>query len=65
MSTSKFNFTTGLRGFHVYEETWKPSPNQTVTFKQEKNNRYDRFAIAGTVKLRGTLAPLIAGNIPR
>ena len=41
------------------EETWKPSPNQTNTFKQERNKRHDRFTIAGM----GTIAPSIVGHI--
>ena len=50
MSTSIFNFTPGLLGFHVYGETWKPLLNQIITFKQEKiavmtifNSRHDEI----------------------
>ena len=58
MSTSTFNFTTGLCGF-------QPLLNQTTTFKQERNNCYDCFAIAAMGKLSGTLASSIVGHIPR
>ena len=65
MATGTFDFTTGLRGFHVYRDIWKPSLNQVVTFKQEINNRYDHFAFAGMTELLGTLAPSIVGHMPR
>lgn len=64
MATGTFDFTTGLRGFHVYGDIWKPSLNQVITFKRGKN-RYDRFAVAGMTKLPGTLAPSVVGHMPR
>ena len=42
MLTSTFNFTTRLCRYLEYREALKPSLNQTITFKQEKNNRCDR-----------------------
>ena len=45
MSASTFNFATGFRGYHVRGEISKPSLNQTINFKQERNNRHDRFAM--------------------
>ena len=65
MATGTFDFITGLRGFHVYRDIWKPSLNQFINFKQERNNCYDRFAVAGMTKLPGTLAASIAGHMPR
>ena len=65
MATGTFDFITGLRGFHVYRDIWKPSLNQFINFKQERNNRYDRFAVAGMTKLPGTLAASIVGHMPR
>ena len=50
MATGTFDFITGLRGFHVYRDIWKPSLNQFINFKQERNNRYDRFAVVGMTK---------------
>ena len=58
MATGTFDFITGLRVFHVYRDIWKPSLNQFINFKQERNNRYDRFAVAGMTKLPETLAAL-------
>ena len=54
-----------MRGFHVYRDIWKPSLNQFINFKQERNNRYDRFAVAGMTKLPETLAASIFGHMPR
>ena len=64
MSASTFNFATGFRGYHVRGEISKPSLNQIINFKQERNNRHDRFAILGTGKLPGTSAPLIVRHVP-
>ena len=65
METGTFDFITGLRGFHVYRDIWKPSLNQFISFKQERNNCYDRFAVAGMTKLPGTLAASIVDHMPR
>ena len=65
MATGTFDFITGLRGFRLYRDIWKPSLNQFINFKQERNNRYDRFAVAGKTKLPGTLAASIVGHMPR
>ena len=65
MATGTFDFITGLCGFHVYRDIWKPSLYQFINFKQERNNRYDRFAVAGMTKLPGTLAASIVGHMAR
>ena len=66
-TAQSFCFTTGLRGFHVYSTTkgWKPYLQQKITFKREHNNVHDRFAVSGLTTLRGTLAPVVVGHIPR
>ena len=40
-------FFTGLRGFHVYRSCWKPYVKQKIEFRKEKNNQYDKYAVAG------------------
>ena len=62
-----FEFTTGLRGFHLYSTTkhWKPYLQQKITFKREHNNVRDRFAVSGLVTLRGTLAHAVVGHVPK
>ena len=56
---------TGLRGFHVYRDIWKPSLNQFINFKQERNNGYYRLAVAEMTKLPETLAVPIVGHMLR
>ena len=41
------------------------STELAITFKQERSNRYDCFAIVAMMKLPGTLASSIVGHIPR
>ena len=60
-----YEFTTALRGFHVYRCEWKPYLNQPIEFKRELDNPYDRFAVAGKAKLPGKLCPVIVGHVPR
>ena len=62
-----FEFTTGLRGCYLYstKKHWKPYLQQKITFKREHNNVHDRFAVSGLVTLRGTLAPVVVGHIPK
>ena len=60
-----FEFTTALRGFHVYRSEWKPHLDQFITFKQEFENPHDRFAVAGKAKLPGKLCAVTVGHVPR
>ena len=55
--TNIFEYFTGLRGFHVYSNTmnWKPHIGQKISFKQEHNNRYDKFTVAGKTLLKGRI----------
>lgn len=66
-SSESFCFLTGLRGFHVYSTTkgWKPYLQEKITFKREHDNVHDRFAVSGLATLRGRLAPVVVGHIPR
>jgi hypothetical protein len=54
-TVSTMKFITGLRGYHVYRTSWKPFLKQQLAFKQEKDNKHDRFAVAGQTILPGTL----------
>ena len=66
-STEEINLlkiNTGLRGFHVHRTNWKPYLKQQLTFKQEQDNKYDRFAVAVQTRLLGTLFPSTVGHIP-
>ena len=60
-----YEFTTALRGFHVYRCECKPYLNQPIKFKRELDNPYDRFAVARKIKLPGKLRAVIIGHVPR
>ena len=62
LPTLKFN--TGLRGYHVYRTSWKPFSKQQLTFKQEKDNKHNRFAVAGQTILPGSIFPSTVRHIP-
>ena len=47
--SSTLKFVTGLRGYNVYRSTWKPFMKQEITFKQEKDNKHDPFAVVGKI----------------
>ena len=58
-------FFTGLRGFHVYRSCWKPSVEQKILFRKEKNNQYDKYDIAGYTKPPGKMVLCVVGRMPR
>lgn len=49
----------GLRGFHVYSQTWTPILDESIELIKEPDNPFDRFAVKGTCKDRDV------GHIPR
>ena len=57
-------FKCGLRGFHVYKEVWSPIFGEKLKCCYERNNCYDRYAIAVTKRLRGCLANSAVGHFP-
>ena len=65
--TDTFEFFTGLRGFHVCCHTvnWVPYIGQNIIFKREYNNKLDRFAVAGKTLLKGRIASITVGHVPR
>lgn len=58
-------FPCGLRGFHVYQDIWKPVIKETLHFIHERNNDHDCYAIAATTRLPGRLSDSIVGHLPR
>ena len=58
-------FPCGLRGFHVYQDIWKPVIGETLHCIHERNNDHDRYAIAATKRLPGCLSDSIVGHLPR
>lgn len=43
---SSLEFESYVRGFHVYKDKWTPKIGEVFTAIHEKNNLYDKFAIA-------------------
>ena len=58
-------FFTGLRGSHVYCSCWKPYVKQNFEFRKEKNNQYDKYAVAGYTKLPVKMVLCVLGHMPR
>ena len=62
MSLSKsFEFTTAVRGFHVYRNVWAPQLNENLGYHHEEGNLCDIFAIK-TCRRTGNE---IVGHLPR
>ena len=40
------SFPMNLMGYHVYREVWKPVKDESITFRLEPNNEYDKWAVA-------------------
>ena len=36
-----------LMEYHVYREVWKPVEDESITFRLEPDNEYDKWAVAG------------------
>ena len=58
-------FFAGLRGFHVYRSSWKPYVKQKIEFRKEKNNHYDKYAVAGYTKFPGKVVLCVVGHMPQ
>ena len=58
-------FFAGLRGFHVYRSCWKPYVKQKIEFRKEKNNCYDKYAVAGYTKFPGKVVLCVVGHMPQ
>ena len=65
MAPNNFIFDTGLRGYHVYRDQWKPYISQPINFDQENDNIHDNFAVAGSGLLPRAQNVTIVGHIPR
>ena len=45
--------------------SWKPYVKQKIEFRKEKNNQYDKYAVAGYTKLPGKMVLCVVGHMPR
>ena len=60
-----YEFSCGLRGFHVDSNIWKPKLNEKINITHERGNMYDPNVMAGKIMLPGTLVASIVGHIPK
>ena len=60
-----YDFCSSLRGYHVYQQIWKPFIGQVIKLAREEKNPYDRFAISGLAKTPGKIGRVVVGHILR
>ena len=58
-----YDFCSGLRGYHVYQQIWKPFIGQVIKLAREEKNPYNRFAISGLAKTPGKIGRVVVGHI--
>ena len=54
-----FTFTTGVRGYHVYQDIWRPEIGDVLHCEREIGNSLDTFAVAIKTDTE------IVGHVPR
>ena len=59
-----YEFSCGLRGFHVYSNIWKPKLNEKINITHERGNMYDPNAMA-EVESRSFYPKPIISFVPR
>ena len=64
-ATVTYSFLSGIRGFHVCKEVWKPILRERLNLSHERKNLHDRYAIAAYKRLPGRLADSIIGHLLR
>ena len=64
-TTIKDTFSCGLRGFHEYKKIWKPKEGDSLRFVHDKENAFDRHAIAAKRPCPGRIGPVVVGHLPK
>lgn len=64
---ASFAFRCGLRGYHVYQNTWSPRKDEVLAVKHEEGNLFDRYAIAAVKRNHSdvTVREKIVGHLPK
>ena len=44
----EFTFDSAVRGYHVYQDVWKPAAGEKLHAEQEFDNLMDKFAVKVT-----------------
>ena len=45
MATSEMKVRTAVCGYHVYQDTWSPGPDEEFVFRQDAGNEHDKNAV--------------------
>ena len=40
-----FDFPSAVRGYHIYQDVWKPSMGESLVVEREHNNPMDKFTV--------------------
>ena len=59
------SFFCGLRGYHVYQVNWTPTLGEILPTIHERDNAYDRYAIAARRRLPGQIVESTVGHLPK
>ena len=65
MADLNITFLCGLRGYHEYRNVWTPTLNEVLRARQERNNPYDRYAIAALKHQSETHREQVVDHLPR
>ena len=57
-------FLCGLHGYHVYQSVWTPEHQEVLNARQERNNPYDRYAIAAWKRASAPNPAKVVGHLP-
>ena len=63
--TKTYSIESVIRGHHVFKSIWSPFVGETLSLKQEKGNRHDRFAVAVIRRQSRPPVSTIVGRVPR
>ena len=44
-ANKSFQISAAVRGFHVFQRTWRPTKNEILNCQHESGNEYDPFSI--------------------
>ena len=60
-NSRSFEFTTAIRGHHVYQKFWQPELNETLVCIHERGNEFDAFSVKNVRALDNATV----GHLPR
>ena len=64
IESEEFNDTC-VRGFHVYEDVWRPVIGEELRCQREEDNTRDPYAVVVTKSRTGVVGVEVVGHVPR